>query len=138
MDNTYDRIVELCNEKGIKPGKMCAEMGLSRGMISDLKMGRTKELSIGNTTKIADYFRVSVDYLLGNVSEPFFYLDNERILREINSYGDESKQKESPVNDDDIKFALFGDKTIDDETYESVKNFAKFAAEQKRNKKEGE
>ncbi len=38
--------------------------------------------------KLADFFGVSVDYLIGNVNEPFFYLDNERILRDINSYTD--------------------------------------------------
>lgn len=40
--------------------------------------------------KIAAYFGVSTDYLLGNVSEPFFHLDNDRILQDINSYEDES------------------------------------------------
>lgn len=65
MDNMYDRIVALCNSRSIKPGKMCSETGLSRGMISDLKMGRTKELSAKNSKIIADYFGVSVDYLVG-------------------------------------------------------------------------
>lgn len=40
--------------------------------------------------KIAAYFGVSTDYLLGNVSEPFFQLDNDRILQDINSYETES------------------------------------------------
>ena len=34
--------------------------------------------------KIAAYFGVSTDYLLGNVSDPFFRLDNDGILAEIN------------------------------------------------------
>jgi len=64
MSNMYERIVDLCNGAGIKPGKLCAETGLSRGMLTDLKMGRTKELSAKNSRIIADYFGVSVDYLL--------------------------------------------------------------------------
>lgn len=64
MSNMYERIVDLCNRAGIKPGKLCAETGLSRGMLTDLKMGRTKELSAKNSRIIADYFGVSVDYLL--------------------------------------------------------------------------
>lgn len=66
MSNMYEIIEKLCNAKGIKPGKMCADTGLSRGMITDLKMGRTKELSNKNTKIVADYFGVSVDYLAGN------------------------------------------------------------------------
>lgn len=64
MENMYSRIIALCESKGVKPGKMCSETGLSRGMITDLKMGRTKELSAKNSKIIADYFGVSVDYLL--------------------------------------------------------------------------
>ena len=64
MGEMYNRIVALCNERGIKPGRVCADTGLSRGMMSDLKMGRTKELSAKNTKIIADYFGVTTDYLL--------------------------------------------------------------------------
>lgn len=96
----YERIYELCTENGIKPGTLCSELGISRGILSDLKAGRTRELSIKNARLIADYFHVSTDYILGNVSDPFFYLDNERILREINSYGDE--KEDAPAISEDI------------------------------------
>lgn len=69
MSDLYNRIFELCDMRGVKPGKMCADTGLSRGMMSDLKMGRTKELSAKNTRIIADYLGVSVDYLLGSEQE---------------------------------------------------------------------
>ena len=65
MGNMYERIVFLCEQKGIKPGRVCADTGLSRGMMSDLKMGRTKELSGKNAKKVADYFGVTTDYLFG-------------------------------------------------------------------------
>ena len=39
---------------------------------------------------MADYFHVSVDYLAGNVNDPFSQLDTDRILQDINSYEDES------------------------------------------------
>lgn len=41
---------------------------------------------------------------------------------------------ERTVSEDDIKFALFGDREIGDELFEQVKQFAKFAKEQKRQK----
>lgn len=65
MGNLYDRISSLCSEKGIKPGRMCDTLGISRGNIGDLKAGRIKTLSAKTLTAIADYFHVTVDYLLG-------------------------------------------------------------------------
>jgi len=65
MCKMYGIIEGLCASRGIKPGKMCSELGISRGMMSDLKMGRTKELSARTTKLIADYFGVTTDYLLG-------------------------------------------------------------------------
>lgn len=39
-------------------------------------------------------------------------------------------------SDADLKFALFGDAEVDDDVFEEVKRFAKFAQEQKRKGKE--
>ena len=65
MDSLYDSILSLCNRSGIRPGRLCDELGLSRGLITDLKMGRKKSLSAETAQKIAGYFGVSVGYLLG-------------------------------------------------------------------------
>lgn len=42
-----------------------------------------------------------------------------------------TQEGERSISDDDIKFALFGDAEIDDELYEEVKAFARFAKERK-------
>jgi transcriptional regulator with XRE-family HTH domain len=47
---------------------MCRDTDIARGNLSDLKMGRTKELSAKNIKKIADYFGVSVDSLVSDLS----------------------------------------------------------------------
>ena len=65
MDVLYDKIAALCNQRGISITTMCKDSGASRAAISDLKMGRSKTLSSATLTKIAAYFGVSVDYLLG-------------------------------------------------------------------------
>lgn len=70
MSEMYERIAGLCKEAGIKPGRICADTGISRGLMTDLKMGRTKELSAKNTKIIADYLGVSTDYLLGKEKAP--------------------------------------------------------------------
>lgn len=69
MSDMYNRIAALCEERGIKPGRMCAEIGLSSGQLTDLKMGRTKYLSVKNAARVAEYFGVSVEYLMGQTDQ---------------------------------------------------------------------
>lgn len=65
MGTLYENIIGLCEEKGIKGGKMCTDIGMSKGILTDLKMGRQAGISAANAQKIASYFGVSVGYLLG-------------------------------------------------------------------------
>jgi transcriptional regulator with XRE-family HTH domain len=65
MGTLYKKIISLCEERGIKGGKMCTDIGMSKGILTDLKMGRQSSISTANAQKIASYFGVSVDYLLG-------------------------------------------------------------------------
>ena len=71
MNELHNNILKLCESAGIKPGKMCDDIGISRSMISDLAYGRKKTFSAEILQKIAKYFVVSVEYLLGeNKSSP--------------------------------------------------------------------
>ena len=65
MGTLYNNIMELCNSRGIKGGKMCTDVGISKGLLTDLKMGRRTGVSAVTAQKIATYFNVSVGYLLG-------------------------------------------------------------------------
>ena len=65
MSILYKNIVALCEERGIKGGKMCTDTGISKGLLTDLKMGRRSGVSALTAQKIASYFNVSVGYLLG-------------------------------------------------------------------------
>ena len=65
MGTLYENIIALCEEKGIKGGKMCSDTGISKGLLTDLKMGRRSGVSAMTAQKIASYFDVSVGYLLG-------------------------------------------------------------------------
>ena len=108
MCKMYGIIEQLCTERGIKPGRLCSDLGISRGTIGDLKAGRTKKLSSENVSKIANYFGVTTDYLLGEENKKAPTTTGER-----------------SVSDDDIKFALFGgDGEITDAMYQEVKEFA--------------
>ena len=65
MGNLYTQIQQLCAAKGIRPGRLCDELGLSRGLMTDLKMGRKKSVSAETAQKIAAYFGITVGQLLG-------------------------------------------------------------------------
>ena len=66
MSELFARIEALCKNRRITITELCRESGASRGSLSDLKQGRKQSLSAETLSKIADYFGVTVDYLLGN------------------------------------------------------------------------
>ena len=113
MGSLHETIFNLCKEKGISGYRMCKDIGIQPSILTDLKSGRKKGLSADTAQKIADYFGVTVGFLLGN---------EERRA---------SDSAETRVaTDDDIKFALFGgDAEIPDEVYEDVKRYAAFLKE---------
>ena len=69
MGTLYERLDSLCKERGIKGGRMCADLGISKSLMTDLKSGRKKTVSAPTAQKIASYFGVSVGYLLGQESK---------------------------------------------------------------------
>ena len=117
MSDLYNRIYDLCQERNISVGKMCNELGISRGNLTELKMDRIKTLKADNLTKISGFFGVSIDYLLGTETKKAPTQEGER-----------------QISDDDIKFALWGTREIDDDVLDRVTQFAKFAQENEKNK----
>ena len=65
MSTLYESIDSLCKERGIKGGKMCVDIGISKTTMTDLKSGRRTGISMETARKIAEYFGVSVDRVLG-------------------------------------------------------------------------
>jgi transcriptional regulator with XRE-family HTH domain len=64
----WNTLVELCNNKGISPNFVAKELGITSGTVTSWKKGGIPR----DTTlrKIADYFGVSVSYLIGTVDDP--------------------------------------------------------------------
>ena len=60
----YEAFLELCKMRGVRPGRAADEIGINRGTVTSWKKAgyspRAETLQ-----KIADYFGVSVSYLLG-------------------------------------------------------------------------
>lgn len=61
----YSIFESLCEEKGVTAYQVSKATGISTGSLSDWKHGRSNPKTI-KLQKIADYFGVSIDYLLGN------------------------------------------------------------------------
>lgn len=119
MWTLYDSILSLCTERGIKGGKMCVELGLSKSLMTDLKTGRKKGITADTAQKIADYFGVTVD----------------RVLNGPETEKAPTPQGERSISDEDLKFALWGDAAdIDDADLEDVRRYAAFVRERKKNK----
>lgn len=62
--DTYARIEKLCAERGFTVSDVAKGTGVRRSVFTELKMGRTKKLSIPTLEKIAAFFDVPVAYFL--------------------------------------------------------------------------
>ncbi len=69
METLYERIETMCKNRGLNITEMCTLSGVSRGILTDLKMGRSKGMSAKSLKKIASFFGISVDELLGREVE---------------------------------------------------------------------
>lgn len=111
----YDTFKQICDERGITPNKACLEMGLSRSLAAKWKnTGANPSFDV--LTKMAEYFGVTTDFLLGK-----------------------SEQKEKPSEEskgasaEDIQFALWGEHDeITEELYQDVQDYARYLMEKKR------
>lgn len=161
----YDIFKRLCEEKGITPTKASQEIGFSKGSVSYWKkkyaQGEDAKPDSYTAAKIADFFGVSVDYLLGRTDDPVDYDADGDALAEIPlayveaAGGDMRKaraimlaaerdaQKEAArrsgrlgrfsAQDAELIFALWGDaEDIDERDIEDVRRFAAFIKERKK------
>lgn len=81
-NDTAERIDALLRSRGITGAKMCADLGISRSFMTELRKGRIKNIGSSNATRIADYLGVSVGYLLGQDDKTDFDDPVERELAE--------------------------------------------------------
>ncbi len=107
-------VLYLLEKANISKNKLLTDLNLGKN--SFVNWERRGTIPNGETlSKIADYFNVTVDYLLGTETKP-----------------------SAAVTDDDLKFALFnGADGITDEMFEEVKAFAKFVKNREEAKRKG-
>lgn len=163
----YDIFKRLCEEKGITPTKASAEIGFSKGSVSYWKkkwtQGEDAKPDSYTAAKIADFFGVSVDYLLGRTDDPINYdadgdAPAEIPLAYVEAAGGDMKKARAlmlsaerdahwesarrsgslgrfSAKDAELIFALWGDaEDIDERDLEDVRRFAAFIKERKQDK----
>lgn len=59
----YEIFEELCNSRGVKPGTVSKATGVPTSTLTNWKQGNYTPKQ-GNLQKIADYFNVSIDYIM--------------------------------------------------------------------------
>lgn len=65
MAKLYEILSNLCAQRGITGYKMCKDLGMQPSIMTDLKMGRRSGFNADTAANVANYFGVTVDYLLG-------------------------------------------------------------------------
>lgn len=104
-----EKIKLLRKKQKITQEQLAIGIGVERSSIGKYETGTQPSTEI--ISRLADFFDVSVDYLLGRTDIP-----------------DKSVIKETPkVSDSDIKVALFGgDGEVTDEMWDEVRNFVDY------------
>ncbi|MDD3192892.1 MAG: helix-turn-helix transcriptional regulator [Oscillospiraceae bacterium] len=106
MSNLYKILTQLCAERQITPYRMCKDTGIQPSVMTDLKKGRRQSVRAETAAKLANYFDVTVNFLLGG----------------------ERESAAAGIPGEKLKFALFGGEATD-EQLEEVRQFARFVRE---------
>lgn len=68
----FMRLKEIRKAKGISQLKLAMDLHMNQNTVSRYETGE-REPGINELIKIADYFNVSVDYLIGRTDNPKLY-----------------------------------------------------------------
>lgn len=123
MYNLYERILEICEARNMTKAQMIQRAGISRSIMTELKAGRTKTLSMDTIQKISSALNVPADVLV-DLGEPD--------PRDI--------PPEPPISESQLLFALYGEvpEEIDKEDIEDIKKYADMVRLRKLAEKKGE
>lgn len=104
-----ERVKEICKKRGISIHKLEMACGFANGYISQLKKG---VFPMDRAAKIANYFNVSLDYLMGKTDDSFVKMGNYLFNGATGTM--------IPFKDDKLDYVI---KTQDPDVEELVQNF---------------
>lgn len=110
---TVEKITKLFDESGKSANSILKELDFSPTAFSEWKRGKAKPTTDA-LKKLADYFDVSVDYLLGRTENP--------------------SHEPAEIDENEIRFALYeGEKALLTESdEEEIKNFVRFVVDKRK------
>ena len=95
MSDLYDNVAHLCAQQGISVTAACKRAGISPGILSDLKNGRKKTISMDTARRIAEALGVSADELMGGTAAPAPQPDDLiAFYGEVKDYLDENDKQD--------------------------------------------
>lgn len=101
MFSTFEKIKELCKQRGITLIQLEETLGYSRNTLYKLK---TQKPNAERIAEIADYFNVSTDYLLGRTDNPNIAKNNQEYTSDdLRKMAEKAKTFDGqPLTDSDI------------------------------------
>ncbi|API92667.1 MULTISPECIES: helix-turn-helix domain-containing protein [unclassified Virgibacillus] len=104
---TFDRVKKLCEEQKISVVELEEKLGFGRNSLYSWKK---KTPNGANLKKVADFFDVSTDYLLGRTDKKRYYDLTEKDEREI------QRELKKVIDGEDVDnaFAAFDGKVLDE------------------------
>ena len=88
----YDTFHKLCESKGVTDSRACLEMGFSRSYAAKMK-NKNGAPNMDKLSTMADYFGVTVDYLLnGQKENPAAVSNGEIVAKECADLSDDERE----------------------------------------------
>ncbi len=107
-----ERIKKLCKDNGISLNKLEDTLGFGKGYLSKLN---SSSPNVSNIKKIADYFGVSVDWIMdGKETESGYYLNEET-----------AKLAQEMFEDEDMRSLFHMKRTMPPERFKAHMEFMK-------------
>lgn len=117
----WKRFSSLCDAKNITPNRVMLDTGLNNGNPSFWKNGRIPSMKI--LTTLAEYFGVTVDYLLGGGGEEKAAPAGAEEEKPRNETAQGTNKEDGLLN-----FALFGafEPTLSKEKLDEIRRYAEY------------
>lgn len=118
----FERLKELCKKQGISINSLEEKLGFGKNVLYSWK----KNIPTGaNLAKVADYFGVTTDYLLGRTDTPQFTAKNERDVQKMLS-----EMKDGLTNKHTLAYFKNEGEEIDEEDAELLAEALEFVVRQ--------
>ena len=117
------RLKELREKKGLSQYEFAKKIGVAQSTVGSWESGR-REPNYNTTKIIADFFDVSVDYLISRADDPTPNPDNKK-----------SPGEEPELDIDSIEYALYGEaRDLDDDEKQQLLELAKLMRKKRKEK----